>query len=101
MALRDFMRDVKVMEELQMKYLTRKPQLNHVFTVIDFFGAVSLPGRVCLVHEHAKYGSLDVVLSKYELSALFRVKVALDCANGIHLYHEYSLQNERVNFFTS
>ena len=57
--------------------------------IVHFYGAVFIPGKICMVTELAKYGSLNDLIINHpqRLHTKIRVKILLDAAKGIQYLH--------------
>lgn len=75
MQLADLMREVNIMNKL------RNPN------IVGFTGAVTTPGKMCLVTEFVPLGNLTRYLGKGMLSYAQKIKIALDAANGMNFLH--------------
>ena len=58
--------------------------------IIHFYGAVFIPGKICMVTEYAPFGSLaDLIKTREEpLPENIRIKLMLDAARGIRYLHQ-------------
>lgn len=74
-VVKEFLREVEMMDSL------RGPH------IINFLGAVTVPGRLCVLTEFAPLGSLGSLLRKQILPHLLKVKFAWDCAKGMNFLH--------------
>eukprot|EP01105_Mastigella_eilhardi_P026026 TRINITY_DN730_c0_g1_i5.p1 TRINITY_DN730_c0_g1~~TRINITY_DN730_c0_g1_i5.p1 ORF type:complete len:626 (-),score=124.31 TRINITY_DN730_c0_g1_i5:86-1963(-) len=74
-VLRDFLREIEIMERL------RAPQIT------NFVGAVIFPQKLCIVTEYAKLGSLGKVLKTMEMSYAVKFRMMLDCCKGMNFLH--------------
>lgn len=72
---RDFEREIRIMEGLRSPY------------VVGFVGAVTVPGRLCLVTEYVPHGSLGALLGRTKLSSQLKARICLDCAKGMSYLH--------------
>lgn len=73
--LEKFMREIQMMEDIRSIYC------------VTFIGAVTTPGKLCIVTEFCEFGSLASVLKKYLLCYCLKVKMACDAAKGMHYLH--------------
>ena len=66
--------------------------------VIHFYGAVMIPGKICMVTELAEYGSLENVIFKSNLniSEFLKVKLMLDGAYGIKYLHDNGILHRDI-----
>eukprot|EP01105_Mastigella_eilhardi_P028395 TRINITY_DN932_c0_g1_i3.p1 TRINITY_DN932_c0_g1~~TRINITY_DN932_c0_g1_i3.p1 ORF type:complete len:449 (-),score=82.09 TRINITY_DN932_c0_g1_i3:791-2137(-) len=73
----EFEREVSFMNKLRSPF------------VVNFIGAVIVPGKLCLVTEFMSLGSVSTVLEKQtkQLSWLVKLKLAFDCASGMAFLH--------------
>jgi serine/threonine protein kinase len=74
-VVKEFLREVEMMDSL------RGPH------IINFLGAVTVPGHLCVLTEFAPLGSLGSLLRKQILPHLLKVKFAWDCAKGMNFLH--------------
>ncbi|KAH3760911.1 Protein kinase domain [Pelomyxa schiedti] len=74
-SLREFMREIQMMEEIRSIYC------------INFIGAVTIPGKYSIITEFCEHGSLASVLKKFSLCYCMKVKMACDAAKGMHYLH--------------
>ncbi|KAH3765956.1 AAA family ATPase [Pelomyxa schiedti] len=84
MALHEFKRDFEMLEQL------------HVPNILKFIGSVLHPPSVSLVFEFAKHGNLEAILSKSELPPLLKVRIALDCAQGVSILHRNGILHRNL-----
>lgn len=57
--------------------------------IVNFIGAVTVPGKMCMVTEYIKLGSLQGAIHGHKkMSKLVKAKVALDVANGMNFLHQ-------------
>ncbi|KAH3744497.1 tyrosine protein kinase [Pelomyxa schiedti] len=71
--------------EVQMMESIRCPQ------IVNFVGAVKIPGRLALVTEYFPYGSLKSAMKKHPFPYELKVKCLLDCARGMKFLHQASV----------
>eukprot|EP00727_Mastigamoeba_balamuthi_P012055 m51a1_g7472 putative serine-threonine protein (958) ;mRNA; r:178397-182922 len=74
-AKADFLREVRNMEGLRSPY------------IVNFYGAVIVPGKMCLVTEFCEMGSLGHVLRTHNLQPTLRVRFMIDCVKGMNFLH--------------
>ncbi|EDS88975.1 serine threonine kinase putative [Entamoeba histolytica] len=58
--------------------------------IIQFYGAVFIPNKICMVTEYAEYGSIQDIMNKRnitEKSKKIRIKFMIDGAKGISYLH--------------
>jgi serine/threonine protein kinase len=57
--------------------------------IVNFIGAVTVPGKMCMVTEYIKMGSLQAAIhGNKKMSKLVKAKIALDVANGMNFLHQ-------------
>jgi len=57
--------------------------------IVNFLGAVTMPGKMCMVTEFIKLGSLQsTILARKKMTKLVQAKIALDIANGMNFLHQ-------------
>lgn len=67
--------------------------------IIHFYGAVFIPGKICIVTEYASYGSLNNLINRRRddpVSKDVRVKILLDAARGIDYLHENNILHRDI-----
>lgn len=72
---REFEHEIRIMEGLRSPF------------IVGFCGAVTIPGRLCLVTEFVPLGSLTNLFGKGILNYIMKVRVCLDCARGMLYLH--------------
>ncbi|KAH3745821.1 protein serine/threonine kinase [Pelomyxa schiedti] len=78
-TMTEFQQEVHILESLRSPY------------IVSFIGAVNIPGKLVLVTEFVKYGSLTSCLDKYPFSLQLKVKCLLDCCLGMVYLHGNSM----------
>jgi serine/threonine protein kinase len=78
---RDFEREIRIMEGLRSPF------------VVGFIGAVTIPGRLCLVTEYVPHGSLGAMLGRTKLSNSLKTRICLDCARGMAYLHSSKMMH--------
>ncbi|KAH3765649.1 tyrosine protein kinase [Pelomyxa schiedti] len=71
----EFKREIQMMEDIRSIYC------------INFIGAVTTPGKCCIVTEFCEHGSLSSVMRKYNMCYCLKVKMASDAAKGMNYLH--------------
>ena len=55
---------------------------------MQFVGAVTFPGRMCLVSEYVPHGSLSSnIRNNPEMEYIVRLRLVFDCAKGMEYLH--------------
>ena len=76
-AMEEFRKEVSMLDKFRSEY------------IVHFFGAVFVSGKICMVTEFAKFGSLmDVIKKKKRFEEYFRFKFMWDAAKGIKYLHD-------------
>ncbi|KAH3742599.1 protein serine/threonine kinase [Pelomyxa schiedti] len=71
----EFKREILMMEAIRSNYC------------VNFIGAVTVPGKYCIVTEFCAFGSLSKVMREYKLAYCLRMKMASDAARGMQYLH--------------
>ncbi|EDS89091.1 tyrosine kinase putative [Entamoeba histolytica] len=67
--------------------------------IIQFYGAVFIPNKICMVTEFAKYGSIQDIMNKRnitEISKKIRIKFMIDGAKGISYLHSNGILHRDI-----
>ncbi|EAL46950.1 protein kinase, putative [Entamoeba histolytica HM-1:IMSS] len=67
--------------------------------IIHFYGAVFIPNKICMVTEFAKYGSIQDIMNKRnitEISKKIRIKFMIDGAKGISYLHSNGILHRDI-----
>lgn len=73
---RELVREVKLMKGLHNNYIA------------NLIGAVTFPGKMCLVTDFVPYGNLGSLLSSGKVSRCLKARIAFDAARGIRYLHQ-------------
>lgn len=76
---RDLVREVNLMKDLHNDYIA------------NLIGAVTFPGKMCLVTDFVPYGNLGVLLSSRSLSKGLKARIIFDAARGIRYLHHCNI----------
>eukprot|EP01106_Pelomyxa_sp_JSP_P000831 TRINITY_DN1121_c0_g1_i1.p1 TRINITY_DN1121_c0_g1~~TRINITY_DN1121_c0_g1_i1.p1 ORF type:complete len:627 (+),score=103.61 TRINITY_DN1121_c0_g1_i1:1029-2909(+) len=78
-ASTEFFNELKILETI------RCPQ------IVNFIGAVKLPGKMAIVTEFFPLGNLTSCMKKHTFSLKLKTKCLLDCSRGMNFLHQSSL----------
>lgn len=76
---RELVREVKLMKDLHNNYIA------------NLIGAVTFPGKMCLVTDFVPYGNLGALLSSGNLSRGLKARIVFDAARGIRYLHQCNI----------
>ncbi|ELP83598.1 protein serine/threonine kinase, putative [Entamoeba invadens IP1] len=86
-SMEEFENEVSMLDKFRSEY------------IVHFYGAVSIPSKVCMVTEFAQYGSLNDLIKKttQEMPRFaVRVKLMLDASKGISYLHENNILHRDI-----
>ncbi|BFU23676.1 protein kinase domain containing protein [Entamoeba histolytica] len=67
--------------------------------IIHFYGAVFIPNKICMVTEFAKYGSIQDIMNKRNITEIpkkIRIKFMIDGAKGISYLHSNGILHRDI-----
>ncbi|KAH3744246.1 protein serine/threonine kinase [Pelomyxa schiedti] len=79
-----FSKEVSVLETI------RCPQ------IVNFLGAVHTPGKLCMVFEYLKLGSVRECMKSHPFSLGLKLKCLLDCSRGMNFLHQSNLTHRDI-----
>ncbi|GAB1224199.1 hypothetical protein ENUP19_0180G0018 [Entamoeba nuttalli] len=86
-AIDEFEKEVSMLDKFRSEY------------IIHFYGAVVIPGKVCMVTEFAQYGSLQDMINKRKetlVSMKMKIKFMIDAAKGISYLHSNGILHRDI-----
>ncbi|EDR25578.1 protein serine/threonine kinase, putative [Entamoeba dispar SAW760] len=86
-AIDEFEKEVAMLDKFRSEY------------IIHFYGAVMIPGKVCMVTEYAKYGSLQDMIDKRKETLIpmkMKIKFMIDAAKGIQYLHSNGILHRDI-----
>ncbi|BFU19172.1 hypothetical protein CL6EHI_172740 [Entamoeba histolytica] len=67
--------------------------------IIQFYGAVFIPSKICMVTEFAEYGSIQDIMNKRNITEIpkkIRIKFMIDGAKGISYLHSNGILHRDI-----
>ncbi|GAB1228111.1 hypothetical protein ENUP19_0374G0022 [Entamoeba nuttalli] len=67
--------------------------------IIQFYGAVFIPNKICMVTEYAEYGSIQDIINKRNITEIpkkIRIKFLIDGAKGISYLHSNGILHRDI-----
>ncbi|GAB1226950.1 hypothetical protein ENUP19_0312G0002 [Entamoeba nuttalli] len=67
--------------------------------IIQFYGAVFIPNKICMVTEYAEYGSIQDIMNKRNITEIpkkIRIKFLVDGAKGISYLHSNGILHRDI-----
>ena len=87
-SIEEFNKEVSMLDKFRNEY------------IVQFYGAVFIPNKICMVTEYAPFGSLnDLIMKKYKdnpISEKVRIKMLIDCAKGISYLHNNGILHRDI-----
>ncbi|ELP91447.1 protein serine/threonine kinase, putative [Entamoeba invadens IP1] len=85
--LKEFEKEVAMLDKFRCEY------------IVHFYGAVTIPNKVCMVTEYAEYGSLQDLIKKRMKDPIdknMRIKILLDASKGVKYLHDNDMLHRDV-----
>ncbi|ELP91149.1 serine/threonine protein kinase HT1, putative [Entamoeba invadens IP1] len=86
-SMDEFEKEVAMLDKFRSEY------------IVHFYGAVFIPNKICMVTEFAQFGSLQDLMrikKSEEIEMKLRIKMCLDCAQGILYLHENGILHRDI-----
>ncbi|EDR23566.1 tyrosine protein kinase, putative [Entamoeba dispar SAW760] len=85
--MKEFEKEVMMLDKFRSEY------------IIQFYGAVFIPNKICMITEYAKYGSIHDLINKRtntEIPNKIRIKFMIDGAKGISYLHSNGILHRDI-----
>ncbi|EDR25189.1 tyrosine protein kinase, putative [Entamoeba dispar SAW760] len=85
--MKEFEKEVMMLDKFRSEY------------IIQFYGAVFIPNKICMITEYAKYGSIQNLINKRtntEIPKKLRIKFMIDGAKGISYLHSNGILHRDI-----